>query len=300
MIDTTCPTRVLHFAKTNYKYNFDVVKLESDATPAQAYKAPGAFGEKGDGREYTFLMYRQPRNREIDTVKVPAEGQAFDVKSFQTENGLSDAVAGVGMVVKLGGQADCDGAGQAPPKKDGDAVSSSAKPPAPSSAPAASSSSAAPEKPKPSPPAPVSSSAAPAPSKPASSSAAPAPSSPSSASSPATATAAPSSSKTILTPAVPSETKESNTEQAERPSQTEAVVIATSVVVEQTVNGNAPGVPAATSTVVVDAPTVPAASGNSSATGPSPALQTVNAAKGRGVEMVVGLGGLVLGVVFAL
>lgn len=54
-------------------------------------------------------MYTNPGRKAIDSLQLPAEGENFDVKKFQTDNGLSDATAGVGMVVKLGGTADCGG-----------------------------------------------------------------------------------------------------------------------------------------------------------------------------------------------
>lgn len=58
-------------------------------------------------------MYTNPGRREIETLVLPGEGEPFNVRRFQEENGLEDASAGVGMVVKLGGQASC-GEGQAP------------------------------------------------------------------------------------------------------------------------------------------------------------------------------------------
>jgi hypothetical protein len=110
MIDTTCDNAfTLHYARTNFKINFQVVQIVSETDPALKYQAPGAFGETGDDRKYTFLMYSQPRNIEISNLKLPEEGTAFDVKQFQDDNGLEDPQAGVGMVVKLGGQSSCDG-----------------------------------------------------------------------------------------------------------------------------------------------------------------------------------------------
>lgn len=108
MIDTTCPNaRKLHYARANFKNDFNVVNIVSQSAALLDYKAPGSFGETGDNRQYTFLMYTNPARKQIDQLKLPAEGENFDVKQFQSDNGLSDASAGVGMVVKLGGTADC-------------------------------------------------------------------------------------------------------------------------------------------------------------------------------------------------
>ena len=302
LVDTTCDTRTLHFAKTNYRYNFDVVKLESDAVPAQAYKAPGSFQEKGDDRQYSFIMYQQPRNRDFSNLKVPAEGSAFDAKKFQDDNGLPEPVAGVGMIVKLGGTANCDGA---PPKTEngGGATSTTKAASSPSSPPTSRKTEAA-------------SSAAPSPSPSASPSASPSPAS--------------SSSKIILTPAVPSAESSASasrtlattvvapkpavsttkadspseaTSGAAAPTQTdvdEEVVTSTSVVAENPLGP----VGTSTSVVIVDAPSAPAAtgSGNATSTGPSPALQTTNAAVGLNVVTArsLALGSLVALVMFSL
>jgi hypothetical protein len=110
MVDTTCPNaRKLHYARANFKNNFDITNIDTKSAPLMEYKAPGAFGEKGDNRQYTFLMYINPNRDEISELEMPEEGQDFDIKQFQDGNGLRDAIAGVGMVVKLGGEADCGG-----------------------------------------------------------------------------------------------------------------------------------------------------------------------------------------------
>ncbi|KAF1997861.1 hypothetical protein P154DRAFT_524412 [Amniculicola lignicola CBS 123094] len=131
MIDTTCDqARTLHFAQANFKYNFDVVNIESDSPQLQEYKAPGSFGEEGDERKYSFLMFDNPNRRQISELKLPGEGEAFDVDQFRSDNGFEDAVAGVGMVVTLGGTANCD----ADPSDENDRPeSSSAAEPKPSS-----------------------------------------------------------------------------------------------------------------------------------------------------------------------
>lgn len=110
MVDTTCPNAMkLHYARANFKNNFDITNIATESDALQAYKAPGSFGETGDNRQYSFLMYTNPSRRQIAQLRLPTEGENFDVKQFQTDNGLPDASAGVGMVVKLGGQADCAG-----------------------------------------------------------------------------------------------------------------------------------------------------------------------------------------------
>ncbi|KAF2741173.1 hypothetical protein EJ04DRAFT_454682 [Polyplosphaeria fusca] len=116
MVDTTCDdARTLHFARANYKFlNTGSTALGSSSDPLQEYKAPGSFGETGDERKYSFLMYVNPRSQNITDLKLPQEGEAFDVTQFQSDNGLDDAAAGVGMVVKLGGTANCDGQATTP------------------------------------------------------------------------------------------------------------------------------------------------------------------------------------------
>ena len=108
MVDTTCPqTRVLHYAPANFKNNFDITNMNTSSPALQSYLAPGSLDEKGDNRQYTFLMYTNPGRDSISSLKLPNEGENFDVQQFQDDNGLGDAEAGVGMVVKLGGEADC-------------------------------------------------------------------------------------------------------------------------------------------------------------------------------------------------
>ncbi|KAF2829889.1 hypothetical protein CC86DRAFT_317250, partial [Ophiobolus disseminans] len=108
MLDTTCPSkRVLHYARSNFKNNFDITKITTQSSPILEYKAPGSLGEAGDNRQYIFLMYVNPQRKAIDTLKLPGDGEAFDAKKFKDDNGFQDPEAGVGMVVKLGGTADC-------------------------------------------------------------------------------------------------------------------------------------------------------------------------------------------------
>jgi hypothetical protein len=118
MVDTTCPSaRTLHYVRSNFQFSFaGGTNIETSSPPLLDYKAPGAFGEQSDGRQYVFLMYTNPQRREFQEMQLPSEGASFDVSKFQSDNGLKDPVAGVGMVVKLGGTADCGGqdANQAP------------------------------------------------------------------------------------------------------------------------------------------------------------------------------------------
>ncbi|KAF2499860.1 hypothetical protein BU16DRAFT_436142, partial [Lophium mytilinum] len=110
LLDISCDSaRTLHYAKPNFIYNFDITSISSNSSAIVEYKPPGAFGETGDGRKYAFLFYNQPGNDNITTLKTPKEGEAFDVKQFQDDNGLVDSVAGVPMVVNLGGTVSCDG-----------------------------------------------------------------------------------------------------------------------------------------------------------------------------------------------
>ncbi|EFQ96583.1 hypothetical protein PTT_00415 [Pyrenophora teres f. teres 0-1] len=108
MVDTTCEdARTLHFAQANFKNNFDVTNIASETEAALPYIAPGSLGETGDGRQYSFMMYEHRGRKEITELQLPAEGEAFDVKVFQAENGLPDAMAGVAMVVDLEGEVNC-------------------------------------------------------------------------------------------------------------------------------------------------------------------------------------------------
>jgi hypothetical protein len=133
MVDTTCPNaRKVHYVRANFRFDFQGgTNIVTESAPILDYKAPGAFGEQGDNRQYSFLMYVNPGRKEITDLQLPAEGETFDIAKFESDNGLNPATAGVSMVVKLGGQADCEG---------GDA---SPAPPAQSSASSASSSVAA-------------------------------------------------------------------------------------------------------------------------------------------------------------
>jgi len=58
---------------------------------------------------YSFLIYVNPQRKVIDALKLPADGEAFDATKFMNDNGFQDTTAGLGMVVKLGGTADCGG-----------------------------------------------------------------------------------------------------------------------------------------------------------------------------------------------
>ncbi|KAJ4339418.1 hypothetical protein N0V95_007772 [Ascochyta clinopodiicola] len=111
MVDTTCTNaRTLHYVRSNFKFSFaGGTNIETDSPALLDYKAPGALGEQGDDRQYVFLMYTNPQRKEFSEMQLPSEGEAFDVKKFQDDNGLKDPVAGVGMVVKLGGTAECAG-----------------------------------------------------------------------------------------------------------------------------------------------------------------------------------------------
>jgi hypothetical protein len=112
MVDTTCPDkRVLHYARSNFKNNFDITNIATDSAALVDYKAPGAFGETGDKRQYSFLMYINPQRKQITSLKTPGDGEAFDVEKFQTDNGFQDATGAIGMEVKLGGQANCGAGG---------------------------------------------------------------------------------------------------------------------------------------------------------------------------------------------
>jgi hypothetical protein len=110
MVDTTCPNaRKLHYARANFKNNFDITNINATSPPLLEYVSPGSVGEKGDNRQYSFLMYMNPGRKEITDLQLPGADETFEITQFQNDNGLGDAMAGVGMVVKLGGQADCTG-----------------------------------------------------------------------------------------------------------------------------------------------------------------------------------------------
>lgn len=289
MVDTTCNSRVLHFARANYKVNFQITNLQSDTPPALAYKAPGSFQETGK-RTYSFLMYRQPRNRDIPNLQVPAEGAAFDAKKFQSDNGLSDAEAGVGFTVDFGGQANCNGG----PANGGGASTPAVRPPPPSTQrpvqspsppPAQKTTVVTPDRPSVTKPAPTPVAPSPAPVKPSSENngfSKPVSSKPVAPAPVPTSVAAPN--PPAVTPEIPVVTP------SPTPDQTE-VVIATSFV-------PAPAPPVATqnSTVVVGGGT-PASS-----TSPGPAQQTTNGAAGlsMGLAKCMVLAAAIALAVFAL
>ena len=72
MVDTTCPNaRRLHYARANFKNNFDITNIATDSPPIVDYVAPGSVGEKGDNRQYSFLMYLNPGRKEITNLQLP-------------------------------------------------------------------------------------------------------------------------------------------------------------------------------------------------------------------------------------
>ena len=91
--------RTLHFAQSNFALT-EIVNIASETTPALAYQAPGAFKETGE-HQYTFLLYQHFANAEKDTLKIPDEGATFTVKQFEDDNGFTDPVGGLAMVVDL-------------------------------------------------------------------------------------------------------------------------------------------------------------------------------------------------------
>ncbi|KAF2873266.1 hypothetical protein BDV95DRAFT_627972 [Massariosphaeria phaeospora] len=247
MVDTTCDdARKLHYAKANFQVS-QGVKIESEAEPALTYAAPGSFGETGDDRKYTFLMYNHPRQAEVSDLKLPEGDEAFDAKKFQDDNGFKDPVAGLGMVVKLGGQSSCDGSSSNPtldtPESSSAAVSSAAPSATPSATPSAAPSATPSVSPSAEPTSSVVASATDAPEAPAST--------PEASQPPAGEEDTPSASGSVRKPAV-----------------------ATSVV-----QSNGPSSPSSTVFLTSVQPDAPIASGNATTpTRPTPAEQTVNAA----------------------
>lgn len=100
MIDTTSQNeRTLHFLCTGYKASGEKTQLQSSVDPLLAYQAPGSFGETGT-RKYIFLLYTEPRNLRVRNL--PGEGEPFDLGRFQGENNLKDPRAGITFVVDIG------------------------------------------------------------------------------------------------------------------------------------------------------------------------------------------------------
>ncbi|KAI4632546.1 uncharacterized protein J4E87_002020 [Alternaria ethzedia] len=88
MVDSTCPNaRKLHYARANFKNNFDITNIETDSPAVLDYVAPGSVGEKGDDRQYSFLMYTNPGRKEITDLQLPGDDEAFDITKFQDDNG---------------------------------------------------------------------------------------------------------------------------------------------------------------------------------------------------------------------
>jgi hypothetical protein len=145
MVDVTEDGKnVLHYARPNFIHT-EIVEIGSDSKALQAYKAPGSFGETGDDRKYIFLLYNNPKRDEVSTLKLPSEGDTFDAQQFQDDNGFEAPQAGIGMVVKLGGNSGGgnDGTASTTVAQGGSSAASSAASIASSSA--APSSTAAPE-----------------------------------------------------------------------------------------------------------------------------------------------------------
>ena len=143
LVDTTCANaRALHFVQTDFAFAFDIVKLASGTAPLLAYQAPGSFKqETGASRNYSFLMWQQPGNKNISTLKMPATGATVDIAKFQSDNGFQAAQAGLAMVVQLGqgsGPPDCNAAGATASSSATSAAKSSAASATPSAAPTAS------------------------------------------------------------------------------------------------------------------------------------------------------------------
>ncbi|KAF1358930.1 hypothetical protein EJ07DRAFT_166385 [Lizonia empirigonia] len=100
MVDTTCPdARTLHYARSNFQFSF----------AGGTNMRPTRLRCSSIRRPYVFLVYTNPQRREITALRLPAAGAAFDAQTFQRDNGLQDPVAGVGMLVQLGGTASCGG-----------------------------------------------------------------------------------------------------------------------------------------------------------------------------------------------
>lgn len=297
MVDTTCEgARTLHFARANYKVNFDGVKIASETDPVLAYQAPGSLGEQGDGRQYSFLMYTQPPGQDLSDLQIPAEGEAFDATKFQSDNGFKDPAAGVGMLVDLGGQSNCGNGGGG--GGGGDRPQSSSPPEAPSSSPAqeepqqtqAPTPSRAPSTPSPAPqptskdtPEPTQAPETPS-STPSEAPEAPASSAPAATSAPAQSSAAPSQQ--------PSETAEEEAPATEAPeSEAPATTEAPSTIVSTIIDNGTP------STLLTSAGTNGTVPGSETTTG-GPALQTTN--DGTGLRMgLASFGVTVAAVLFA-
>ncbi|KAI9731183.1 MAG: hypothetical protein M1834_005376 [Cirrosporium novae-zelandiae] len=102
LLDTTLPTnRTLHYLQTDFAATEIKTGIASDAQPAFPYQAPGTLGEASGAHVYSFLLYTQPSDFLVDDI--PSVGDAIDIESFQSANGLDDAEAGVAMVVDIGG-----------------------------------------------------------------------------------------------------------------------------------------------------------------------------------------------------
>lgn len=111
MLDTTCDdARTVHLVQPDVKPSGQGTRLAADGAPLLEYAAPGSLGEQGQ-RQYSFLMYQQKRGSSVESA--PAQGEPFDAAKFQQDNDLDEPVAGVSMIVELGGDAGCGG-GNAP------------------------------------------------------------------------------------------------------------------------------------------------------------------------------------------
>jgi hypothetical protein len=96
IVDNTCPfSRVLHYARINFKYDFDITNINTSTPAFQSYIPPSSLNEKGDNHQYAALMYTNPGRDVIESLGMPGKGEKYDVKQLQDDNGLGNAEVGL-------------------------------------------------------------------------------------------------------------------------------------------------------------------------------------------------------------
>jgi hypothetical protein len=104
MLDTTDPTYpILHFLQGDLQADGGDTKadLTSQSDPLVPYHAPGTLGEESGPRKYSFLLYDQIEGVGIDYDTSTFLLDRFDQDLFESDNGLTSAIAGLAISVDI-------------------------------------------------------------------------------------------------------------------------------------------------------------------------------------------------------
>lgn len=111
MLDTTDPDdSFLHYLQGEFQADGRTkANLKSKSKPLVSYHAPGTLGEDSGPRHYTFLLYEQAEGAGLDYDDSLLLLDGFDQELFESDNGLSSAIAGLAISVDI--DADYDDGG---------------------------------------------------------------------------------------------------------------------------------------------------------------------------------------------